>query len=177
MIYDAYVNHDERGIDMASGYNERDRLAEPKVRTKPLNRSTFDEFDDDDTPDDRWRGDGVDSNYDTVGESISVELFNLQEAERVETERVAKELAVAKTIEGFTALLEDARHGTILYWNKFFERKNDVKLYRYAALYSDGLWWITGRHTHGRTTEAMITELIKMRQSPGDIKIWNAGVE
>ena len=38
MIYDAYVNHDERGIDMASGYNERDRLAEPKVRTKPLNR-------------------------------------------------------------------------------------------------------------------------------------------
>ena len=104
---------------MSSGYNERDRLAYPKAYPKPTNRSRLDEFDeDDDTPDDRWRGDGVDSNYDTVGESISVELFNLQEAERVETERVAKELAVAKTIEGFTALLEDARHGTILYWNK-----------------------------------------------------------
>lgn len=168
---------------MSSGYNERDRVPTPRPKPKVIPWATgfdamLDEFDeDDDTPDDRWRGDGVDSNYDTVGESISVELFNLQEAERVETERVAKELAVAKTIEGFTALLEDARHGTILYWNKFFERKNDVKLYRYAALYSDGLWWITGRHTHGRTTEAMITELIRMKRSPGDIKIWNAGVE
>ena len=113
-----------------------------------------------------------DVNYDLEGQAISVELFNMQEVQRMADARAAKEAEVADLIEKFIGFFIGINEdGMVIYWEKDFERKTDSKIYRYAALYSDGLWWITGRHTGGRTASAMITELIKMKQTPKTITV------
>lgn len=108
------------------------------------------------------------ANYDLEGQEISYDLFEWQAAVKANDERAKKEAEVAELVEKFGEMFSTLeRDAMVIYWEKDFQRTNaEAKKYRYAALYSDGLWWITGRHTGGRTTEAMITELIKMKQRP-----------
>lgn len=101
---------------------------------------------------------------DMEGAEIARDLFELQRVEREKIEREAKEVEVAEIIHDL-GQLNLANDGTIIYWTREFQRTDGAKTYRYAALFSDGLWWITGRHTHGRTTEEMIVELIRMEQT------------
>ena len=153
------------------GYSERDR--DPMRKPKPRPTAPREAYDDDEDED--YDGGPVPDptigvGNDLEGASISVELFNLQEAERVAKERAMKEVEVALLVRGFDHLLRLAPDGSILYWERVFGRKTEEnRLYRYAALFSDGLWWITGRHTSGRTHEAMITELIRHSQKPTQV--------
>ncbi len=112
-------------------------------------------------------------NYDLEGQEISLELFHWQAAVRANEEQARKEAEVAELVEQFIQLFDRLEEdGMVIYWEKDFQRTNsEPKKYRYAALHSDGLWWITGRHTSGRTTEAMITELIKMRQTDKTVTV------
>ena len=148
-------------------YYERDRdMVRPPTKTKPYTRPVYD--DDEDGGDEAPFGYGIAEDRvpplgvgnDEEGAAISVDLFNLAEADRVAVLRARKEAEIAETIINFDTLLEGPLDGTILYWERIFGRKDGEKMYRYAALFSDGLWWITGRHTSGRTQQAMITELI-----------------
>ena len=152
-------------------YYERDRdMVRPPIKATNRQRppvldqeDLVDSYDSFTMPQDASTLAGVGN--DEEGAAISVDLFNLMEAERVAVLRARKEAEIALAVLDFDNLLDGSRDGTILYWEREFERKEGApKLYRYAALFSDGLWWITGRHPKPLTRESLTTELIRQNQ-------------
>lgn len=109
---------------------------------------------------------------------VAEELFQLRAAEQAETERRAREYRVGIEIAAFEEWLIgylDA-DGIVLYWEKTYDREGDSgKTYRTVAVYSDGLWWSSGKSTAGRTTAKLISFWIGQGLTKDDITAANMG--
>lgn len=109
---------------------------------------------------------------------IAEELFQLRAAEQAETDRLAREYRVATEIAAFEEWIKGLDFdGMALYWEKTYDREGDSgKTYRTVAVYSDGLWWSSGKSTAGRTTAKLISFWIGQGLTRVDITAANMGL-
>ena len=141
----------------------------PRAKSKPL-RSREEEIPPC-TP--RWQ------DQEPEDRRIAEELFQLRAAEQLEIDRLAREYRVATELTAFEdwiRLLRLQEDGMVLYWEKTFDREGDSgKTYRTACVYSDGLWWASGKSTAGRTTDKLIAFWIGQGLTKDDITATNMG--
>lgn len=143
----------------------------PRAKSKP--RSSREEEVPPCTP--RWQ------DQEPEDRRIAEELFQLRVIweGRLEIDRLAREYRVATELTAFEdwiRLLRLQEDGMVLYWEKTFDREGDSgKTYRTACVYSDGLWWASGKSTAGRTTDKLIAFWIGQGLTKDDITATNMG--